>query len=251
MIRYYSNMMASPSIPLLRSLYATETIRTSLPRHRHASSLPKALSLHLNHATSRRTCLQCARPSRTNLRHLTSTAHRPSPPLTAAPKSTDRGPVSEESTQTDFGNMDVFSSAPAPTASIDACTSDGFHLDNGVKIGGGSGLLLVAGEAFTWRPWEAGGRGRLLNQRGQWDTGDRAWGILEAVWPKPDLLILGLGPSMYPLAPETRRYINSLGIRVDVQDTRNAAAQFNLLATERGVGNVAAALIPIGWREPR
>jgi len=66
-----------------------------------------------------------------------------------------------------------------------------------------------------------------------------------------DLLILGLGPSMHPLAPATRKYINSLGIRVDVQDTRNAAAQFNLLATERGVGNVATALIPIGWREGR
>lgn len=66
-----------------------------------------------------------------------------------------------------------------------------------------------------------------------------------------DLLILGLGPSMRPLAPETRQHINSLGIRVDVQDTRNAASQFNLLATERGVGNVAAALIPIGWKEPK
>ncbi len=66
-----------------------------------------------------------------------------------------------------------------------------------------------------------------------------------------DLLILGLGPSMRPIAPEVRKHINSLGIRIDVQDTRNAAAQFNLLATERGVGNVAAALIPIGWKEPR
>ena len=65
------------------------------------------------------------------------------------------------------------------------------------------------------------------------------------------MLILGLGPSMSPLSPETRRCINSLGIRVDVQDTRNAASQFNLLATERGVGNIAAALIPIGWREAR
>ena len=78
-----------------------------------------------------------------------------------------------------------------------------------------------------------------------------------SVWTKPlttgftDLLILGLGPSMRPIAPEVRKNINSLGIRVDVQDTRNAAAQFNLLATERGVGNVAAALIPIGWKEPR
>lgn len=147
--------------------------------------------------------------------------------------------------------MDVFSNAPSPTASIDACLPDGFHLDNGVKITGGAGLLLVSGEAFAWRPWEAGGRGRLLNGRGQWDTGEGAWGLLGLVWPKPDLLILGLGPGMWPVAPETRRCVNDMGIRVDVQDTRNAAAQFNLLATERGVGNVACALIPIGWREPR
>lgn len=66
-----------------------------------------------------------------------------------------------------------------------------------------------------------------------------------------DLLILGLGPSMHPLSPQTRQYINSLGIRVDIQDTRNAAAQFNLLATERGTQSVAAALVPIGWREGR
>lgn len=66
-----------------------------------------------------------------------------------------------------------------------------------------------------------------------------------------DLLILGLGPHTLPISPQTRRFINSLGIRVDVQDTRNAAAQFNLLATERGVQEVAAALVPIGWREPK
>ena len=66
-----------------------------------------------------------------------------------------------------------------------------------------------------------------------------------------DMLILGLGPSTHPISPETRKYINSLGVRIDVQDTRNAAAQFNLLATERGVGSIAAALVPIGWKEPK
>ena len=64
-----------------------------------------------------------------------------------------------------------------------------------------------------------------------------------------DLLILGLGKEMRPLSPKTRQFVNSLGIRIDIQDTRNAAAQFNLLATERGVGSVAAALVPLGWRE--
>lgn len=64
-----------------------------------------------------------------------------------------------------------------------------------------------------------------------------------------DLLIIGVGPTMVPLSPKTRAFVNSLGIRIDIQDTRNASAQFNLLATERGVGSIAAALIPIGWRE--
>jgi len=154
-----------------------------------------------------------------------------------------------------------------------------------MKITGGAGVLLVAGEAFGWRPWEAGrnqeeGNGgmRLVNGKGQWEVGDEAWGLLGLLWPKPgmffsslchgwtvrylgfflwymradcapDLLILGLGKEMRPISPKTRQFVNSLGIRIDIQDTRNAAAQFNLLATERGVGSVAAALIPLGWKE--
>jgi uncharacterized protein len=56
---------------------------------------------------------------------------------------------------------------------------------------------------------------------------------------------------MAPIAPAVRKYLNNLGIRLEIQDTRNAAAQFNLLATERGVSQVAAAMIPVGWREGR
>lgn len=66
-----------------------------------------------------------------------------------------------------------------------------------------------------------------------------------------DLLIIGTGPGVAPLAPAVRTYLNGLGIRLEIQDTRNAAAQFNLLATERGVTQVAAALIPVDWREGR
>ena len=63
-----------------------------------------------------------------------------------------------------------------------------------------------------------------------------------------DLLIIGMGASMYPLSPETKKHINALGIRIDIVDTRNAAAQFNMLATERGVSEIAAAMIPSGWK---
>lgn len=60
-----------------------------------------------------------------------------------------------------------------------------------MKIGGGSGALLVAGEAFAWRPWEAAGAGgeglRMVNAKGQFEVPDEVWGVLELVWPKPGM----------------------------------------------------------------
>ena len=112
----------------------------------------------------------------------------------AAPSPTaSRGPPSEEDTQTDFAILDVLSNTPAPSTSIDACIWDGFHLNSGVKVVGGGGVLLVGGEAFAWRPWAANmvsrSKGlRLLNQKGQWEVGDDAWGLLRLVWPKPGKL---------------------------------------------------------------
>ena len=205
--------------------------------------------------------------SQTRCLHSTSTLREPPAP----PKSKDRGPPSKEDTQTDFTAMNVLGATPAPTTAIDACMADGFALNSGLKVTG-SGVLLLGGEAFKWRPWLREGRkegtigsgatgdddkgvksvgGKLQNKKGQWEVERHAWGVLDLAWPKPDLLILGTGRTILPLSPETRRHINDLGVRVEIQDTRNAAAQFNLLATERGVQQVAAALVPIGWREGR
>jgi NADH dehydrogenase [ubiquinone] 1 alpha subcomplex assembly factor 3 len=63
-----------------------------------------------------------------------------------------------------------------------------------------------------------------------------------------DLLVIGTGAATQVLSPETRKTINEMGIRVEVSDTRNAAAQYNLLATERGVNEVGALLVPVGWK---
>lgn len=198
--------------------------------------------------------------------HSISRMHHP-----PAPKTKDRGPPSKEDTQTDFNAMNVLGATPAPTTAVDACMNDGFALNSGLKVTG-SGVILFGGEVFQWRPWLREGRkegtigsgatgdddkgvmstgGKLQNSKGQWDVDRQAWGVLDLAWPKPDLLVLGTGRTILPLSPETRRHINNLGIRIEVQDTRNAAAQFNLLATERGVQQIAAALIPIGWREGR
>ncbi|OQO15028.1 hypothetical protein B0A48_00410 [Cryoendolithus antarcticus] len=168
--------------------------------------------------------------------------------LSAAPKSHDRGPASKEDTQTDFSSMDMLSATPVPTTAIDACMNDGFALNSGLKLTN-SGVLLVGGEAFAWSPWTTphiSGTG-LVNAKGQLEPSGEAWGVLGLVWPKPDLLVLGTGRGIVPLSVKTRQRIAEMGIRVEVQDTRNAAAQFNLLATERGVQNVAGAMLPVGW----
>ncbi|KAI0180341.1 hypothetical protein GGR52DRAFT_530899 [Hypoxylon sp. FL1284] len=163
---------------------------------------------------------------------------------TSAPRA-----ANDEPPPTDFGALDVLGNTPAPSTSIDVCTPDGFHLNSGARVVDGAGVLLVGGEAFSWRPWLPRGEKRLLNKKGQWEVPGESLGLLGLLWPRPDLLILGLGPEIRPISPALRRHISSLGMRVEVLDTRNAAAQFNLLATERGVNDVAAAIIPIGWEE--
>lgn len=135
---------------------------------------------------------------RTSIRAIYSTS--PQAHASRPPKSRDRGPKSEEDTQTDFGALDVLRNTAAPATSIDACAPDGFALNNGTRVSG-SGLLLVGGEAFRWRPWLSthhkegtvaeGGvgddamTGKLQNAKGQWDVPPEAWGLLDIVFPKP------------------------------------------------------------------
>ena len=164
------------------------------------------------------------------------------------PKSRDRGPASKEDTQTDFSAMNMLGNMAPPSTAVDACLDDGFALDSGLKVVG-AGVLLVGGEAFKWRPWSSSPTPTLRSKKGMFEVDKSVWGVLDLVWPKPDLLILGTGEKILPVSPQTRRDIAALGIRIEVQDTRNAAAQFNMLATERGTQQVAAALVPVGWRE--
>lgn len=202
--------------------------------------------------------------------------HTSGPPLRRRAHNNEEIPTSAPTT--DFSRLDMLGAAPAPSTSVDICSSDGFKLNSGVSVYHGRGVLLVGGEAFEWQPW--GPDLRLINAKGQWELPEGSLSLLELLWPRPgmlilrrrayicvcafllyyrmadwrmrrtiDLLILGLGPQIRPLSPATRRYISSMGLRVEVLDTRNAASQFNMLATERGVDDVAAALIPIGWKE--
>ncbi|KAL9608573.1 MAG: hypothetical protein Q9167_006606 [Letrouitia subvulpina] len=241
--------MRPPSNQLLRALQATEICPISSCIHQRPLAQRKAIS-----AT---TCPKLSRARHLAInstqRRFSTVQHLHDP---ASPKTIDRGPASKEDTQTDFSSLNVLGNLPAPASAVDACLPDGFHLDNGLKIANGSGCLLVGGEVFTWRPWQgwdagnvnhAEKNGRMINRNGELEVPKEAWGILELMWPKPDLLILGTGGKMRQVSRRTREVVGDWGVRLDVSDTRNAAAQFNLLATERGVGQVAAALVPVSW----
>lgn len=248
--------MRPPSTELLRALRIVYQLPSPSNVCRAKAARP-TVSLYPARTltTSARLCAAAPRPQSRPQNSPT----RPDPPRInpRAPKTHDRGPVSEEETQTDFSKMDILANAGAvtPANSIDACTNDGFHLNNGQQTEGGLGLVLLDGEAFVWTPWDtsvgnsAEGFGRLLDKRGIINFPQSSLGVLELVYPKPDLLIVGTGRKLWMLGKETRKYLSeTLGIRVDVMDTGNAAAAYNLLATERGITEVAALMIPDGFR---
>ncbi|EXJ87142.1 hypothetical protein A1O3_04100 [Capronia epimyces CBS 606.96] len=290
--------MRAPSTDLLRVLrLATIPLPpSSVPRPvcLSARRIPQSSSLSPHrtlHASSR--VLAASEGSRTTSKGTTATinttsgtsnrgAARPSfrahPINPRAPKTHDRGPVSEEDTQTDFAKMDILATAGAatPATAIDACIHDGFYLNNGVQTSGGLGVLLLDGEAFVWAPWNGSsitgtndtddktntntntrggsdgsttaGFGKFLDRRGILTLPPSSLGIFELVYPKPDLLIIGTGRKLWMLGRETRQYLSEqLGIKVDIMDTANAAAAYNLLATERGVTEVAGLMIPDGF----
>ncbi|ETS83927.1 hypothetical protein PFICI_05803 [Pestalotiopsis fici W106-1] len=235
------------------------TLRICRPAGASNSILPRAAAgcRHISHSTSASVRARCS----LNLRN-----QQP-----VAPNQSSRGSVASFHTTpsvhasraqqpggnpaaTSLGLLDVLGNIPAPSTSVDICMSSGFVLNSGARVTDGSGIILIGGEAFRWRPWELSpsaseGKPRLQNKKGQYDVPPPSLSLFAHLWPRPDLLILGVGPENRPLSPELRKAVSALGIRVEVLDTRNAAAQFNLLATERGVDDVAAALIPIGWVE--
>lgn len=184
-----SATMHSPSPQLLRAL---RTSLSSSPRSvilRNLSASPRAvpsipcptLSPAAPLPATRRSNSSTPRPTRMTPR---GHAHKP--------VSRDRGPNSAETTTTDFDALNVLGTMPAPTTGIDACLDNGFHLNSGVKVTGGDAVLLVGGEAFSWRPWKAteakndrAAKAAMINDKGQFELDEQAWGLLGAVWPRP------------------------------------------------------------------
>ena len=168
-----------------------------------------------------------------------------------------------------FAGLDVYNDLPAPASAIEAVYADGFLFTSGAAFRDGSGALMVQNEAFRWAPPPAAVEARA-RASGVLELGAAAWGLLDVIHPKPgarpppprplpappltrartELLIVGTGRRNLMLSPRDRSRITELGIRMDVMDTANASALYNLLATERSGGEIAAALLVDAFGAP-
>ncbi|KAJ4040331.1 hypothetical protein NW758_008272 [Fusarium oxysporum] len=88
---------------------------------------------------------------------------------------------------TDFAELDVLGNTPAPSTSVDVCMYDGFGLNSGITVTGGNGVLLIDGEVFNWRPWEAKGSMNLVNKKGQFELPPKAFALFDLLWPRPGM----------------------------------------------------------------
>lgn len=200
------------------ALKASSALRYDYALHRIFSTHPQP-ELAQSKASDPSSFPRSAAPSR-HLNHPHSTRPQSQPQRPAS--NPDRGPVSNEDTQTDFEALNVLSAGPSPATAIDACTSDGFMLDSGLRVGEGDGLILVGTEAFVWRPWmtrpilgQTGivtgemlrsrapdrwkqekqsqtprqSSGGVINELGQFEVPQGGWGLLDLMWPKPGRLL--------------------------------------------------------------
>jgi len=117
----------------------------------------------------------------------------------------------------------------------------GFRLTDNLEVPGP--LVLLNDVAFLWDA-------PLAPQDFEWrEWTNEHWVIFDIATPRPDVLIVGTGKRPIPLAPRLQAYFSSLGIQIDVQDTRNACSVYNLLAEEGR--RVAAALLPLRHMDPK
>ncbi|CAG8457994.1 9818_t:CDS:2 [Paraglomus occultum] len=131
-----------------------------------------------------------------------------------------------------FHNM-FDDSATRSVTLVKQIRDDGFLLSSNVRLFGP--VILLNGDVFLW---DVPQNSKLSDE---WNVDFMK--IFEVIVPKPELLIVGTGKSIVPIAPKIRQYIHKLGMQIEILDTKNASSTFNVL-TEEG-RRVAAALLPL------
>lgn len=187
----FETIMHAPSPQLLRALRTSLSIATTTGFPRASLPISRQYTTTTNiilPSTRRHNSSQTPRPTR-----MIPRAH------TAKPSPNARLPeAKEDNPGADLNALNVLGNVPAPTTAVEACLDNGFHLDNGLKVRGGDGVLLVGGEAFAWRPWSTkSSKAEMVNRKGQFAVDEEVWGLLGVVWPRPGEFFFFFFPSIY------------------------------------------------------
>ncbi|KAF7775823.1 hypothetical protein Agabi119p4_4216 [Agaricus bisporus var. burnettii] len=118
-----------------------------------------------------------------------------------------------------------------PPVQVNSISEDGILLADGLLLP--SSCIFFDGQVFLWdvpqKLWEG------------WSP--ERFEFFEATLNRPEILVLGTGRTSVQPPPFIRSYFNTLGIQLEVMDTRNACSTYNMLSEEGR--RVAAALLPI------
>ncbi|KAG7904796.1 hypothetical protein KL907_003012 [Ogataea polymorpha] len=143
-----------------------------------------------------------------------------------------------------LANLDVLGSSPVPENNIEMISKDSIIFSN-MKVvrspnrqGTLVAALLLDNQIFELNT-------KSISKKGPLDlTTTELFPLLEALYPKPELFVLGLGFSNRMLHPDTKRRFSELGIMLEVGDTKSAVLSYDLLATERSPKQVGALIFP-------
>ncbi|KAK9376367.1 NADH dehydrogenase 1 alpha subcomplex assembly factor 3 [Lipomyces chichibuensis] len=141
-------------------------------------------------------------------------------------------------------DFDLLQDLPRPPMAIDSVLEDGFLLSDGTVFEckhSTLGLVIVDGQVFEWdfAQYCTGLDTGLV------DISKDGVKMLSLLFPRPELLLVGLGGKSRILSEKTRAVLMGMGYTIEVTDTQNGANNFELLATERP-RQVMAMLLPPG-----
>lgn len=146
-----------------------------------------------------------------------------------------------------LAKYDIYALADKPENNVEMISEDSIVFSNlkvvrSPPVGKGDpvGALLLNNQIF-----ELNLKGiELLHNGVVVELNNEVLDILALVYPKPELLVAGLGKRTRMLGPRTRDRLSKLGIRVETGDTRSSALSYDLLATERSPALVASIMLP-------
>lgn len=138
-----------------------------------------------------------------------------------------------------LAKFDIYAMAEKPANNVEMISHDAIVFSNLKAVTSPRAALLVANQILEVDT------GAMEIQNGVIvELPPKLFDALALLYPKPELLVLGLGGKSRILGNVSRARLNELGIRAETSDTRNAALSYDLLATERSPELVWAFMLP-------